>query len=461
MSPEPAKAESTAVKKCGLSQLLVFLIAIVAGSACSILSKTMMQLRAVGITGEVELFEKPLFQTLGMFVGMLFGLVMHWLVLYFHIPFPGYDFSDDDDDATLPTTYGGVPATEQDSLIPGNGKPKVDKNHVPTWMYFFLIVPSIFDLAATALCMMGLRYINVSIYQMLRGSGIIFVAIMKQHVLKDRLYRFQWLGIAWNVVSVVVIGATALLISMSDKNDESDQQLGEALVGVVLVLLGAFVQSLQFVFEEKVMTMDVSSPPLLLIGMEGFWGTLLCLLLLYPLAYYSPGDDHGSYEDPFNTWCMFWNSATIQWMFLVYFFAIFSYNLFAVLVTFMLNSVWHAILDNFRPMTVWGADLFIFYAVNETFGEEWTSWSWLQMGGMFVLLYGTAIYNAPNAGSLVLKGEWYSLGFNFTPEYEEIEMHEEDERRHNEWLNRKASFMRRRSTGTGSFAGEWLGNQRM
>lgn len=50
-------------------------------------------------------------------------------------------------------------------------------------------------------------------------------------------------------------------------------------------------------------------------------------------------------------------------MFLLYFLSIFFYNALAVLVTFMLNSVWHAILDNFRPITVWGTDLFIFYAV--------------------------------------------------------------------------------------------------
>jgi hypothetical protein len=32
-----------------------------------------------------------------------------------------------------------------------------------------------------------------------------------------------------------------------------------------------------------------------------------------------------------------------------------------VLVTFMLSSVWHAILDNFRPITIWGVELWMFY----------------------------------------------------------------------------------------------------
>ena len=31
-----------------------------------------------------------------------------------------------------------------------------------------------------------------------------------------------------------------------------------------------------------------------------------------------------------------------------------AYNIFAVYVTHFLSSVWHAILDNFRPISVWG-----------------------------------------------------------------------------------------------------------
>ena len=50
----------------------------------------MVQLHGVGITGEVEIFGKPIFQTFGMFVGMLFGLEMHWTVVFFKIPFPSY-----------------------------------------------------------------------------------------------------------------------------------------------------------------------------------------------------------------------------------------------------------------------------------------------------------------------------------------------------------------------------------
>ena len=253
---------------------------------------------------------------------------------------------------------------------------------------------------------------------------------MKQHVLGDKLHSFQWVGIVWNVISVFMVGSTAILTGGGDGGgDDSAAAEGEdgkdasnstALLGVLLVLLGAFVQALQFVFEEKVLTMDVPAPPLLLIGMEGFWGTFFCLTVIYPVVYFLPGDDHGSYEDPFNTWYMIANSTTIQLAFAVYFFSIFFYNFFAVLVTFLLNSVWHAILDNFRPITVWVTDLVIFYYITPELGEHWTVFSWVQVCGMAVLLYGTAIYNAPNAGSISLQGQWYALGLNFSKEYDAV-----------------------------------------
>eukprot|EP00521_Asterionellopsis_glacialis_P019763 CAMPEP_0195322936 /NCGR_PEP_ID=MMETSP0708-20121125/7612_1 /TAXON_ID=33640 /ORGANISM="Asterionellopsis glacialis, Strain CCMP134" /LENGTH=111 /DNA_ID=CAMNT_0040389865 /DNA_START=92 /DNA_END=427 /DNA_ORIENTATION=+ len=85
------------------------------------------------------------------------------------------------------------------------------------------------------------------------------------------------------------------------------------------------------------------------------------------------------------------------------------------------------------------------------FGEPWTKYSLVQVFGMFVLLYGTSIYNAPNAGSLFLKGEWWAFGFDFTEEYEEIAAVAEDEELDAHWDNMKAQFKERKNS---SFIGE-------
>lgn len=373
--------------------LIIFLLALVAGTFCSLTSKIMLNMSAIGMDGQMEAFSYPLFQTFGMFLGMLAGLVLHVLVLKFKIPFPGYD---------------------HDNISP-----------TPMWMYMMLIFPSVFDLIATCLCMFGLKYVNVSIYQMLRGSAIVFVALLKHFALGDKLKKYMWVGIFWNVVSIVLVGVVSIMTGGGDEESGGDNT--NALLGVMYILCGALVQSLQYAFEEKVMTISddsemTATPPLLLIGMEGFWGTLLCLFVLYPLAYFLPGDDHGSIENPFNTIALISGSPEIQSIFCLYFFSILSYNILACLVTFMLSSVWHAILDNFRPVTVWGVDLFIYYYITTSFGEKWFQpWSWLQVLGLVILVYGTAIYNAPNSGSIKLTGGIMNCFLDFGEEYEEVE----------------------------------------
>lgn len=50
---------------CGIGAFLVFIGALVAGTACSLTSKVMLSMKSVGMTGEVENFSYPLFQTFG------------------------------------------------------------------------------------------------------------------------------------------------------------------------------------------------------------------------------------------------------------------------------------------------------------------------------------------------------------------------------------------------------------
>jgi len=440
---------------CGVAELIVFILALIFGTACSLTSKVLMSMHSIGLTGKMELFTNPLFQTCTMFVGMLFSLPIHMLVLKFKIPFYGY--------AHLDESRGKyVAITGEDAE-----KPK----EIGWNIYFALFFPAMFDLMATACCMFGLRYVNVSIYQMLRGGSIIFVALLKHFALKDKLQRFMWIGVAWNVVSICIVGYVAMLNSEAVENEhvlnaaaaassfakdvhdsssshyaaghyhgshdsatvgkahitvvstgeDYSDDMNHPLYGILLILGGAVVQSVQYAWEEKVMSMDVGAPPLLLIGMEGFWGTLVCLTVMYPLAYYTPGPDHGSVENPWNTLELLKNSEDVQNVFWLYFFAVFGYNMLCALITFMLNSVWHAILDNFRPITVWSCDLFIYYFVTASLGERWTVHSYLQVIAMFILLYGTAIYNAPNAGSIKLTGGIPSLCMDCTDEYRGME----------------------------------------
>jgi hypothetical protein len=136
------------------------------------------------------------------------------------------------------------------------------------------------------------------------------------HLSSHMQHKFHWVGVFWNVISVVIVGSTALLASSSSAGQGGGSNdhvtASQTFMGVCLMMAGAFVQAVQFVFEEHVMKMDIPAPPLLLIGMEGVWGTVLSVCVMYPIGYFMPGDDNGSYEDPFNTWAMLVHSKNIQ-----------------------------------------------------------------------------------------------------------------------------------------------------
>jgi hypothetical protein len=53
------------------------------------------------------------------------------------------------------------------------------------------------------------------------------------------------------------------------------------------------------------------APPLVVIGMEGVWGTAIMLLLL-PIAAALPGRDLGSVEDTTDSINMVWQSRGVQ-----------------------------------------------------------------------------------------------------------------------------------------------------
>ncbi|KAE9044551.1 hypothetical protein PR003_g1957 [Phytophthora rubi] len=357
---------------CGTREALVFGMGLITGTGTTLTGKILYGVDSVGLDGEVKKFEKPIFQTWLMFLAMVFALPIHW-AYHYHV--------------------------ERQWRRNRNGMKY--RYRIPRKMYFLLALPAAFDLLATFVANLGLLYITVSVFQLMKCTVIVFVALLKVFVLKDRLRSYMWIGIGLNMLAALMVGVTSLADADSQDNNSANQHPG---FGVFMVVLSCAIQAVQYVFEEKLMDEGDSAPPLVVVGMEGVWGLVLTTFVVYPIAYLVPGNDLGSNERFDDAYQMLMNSSLAQVIVLIYLLVILGYNVFAVSVTYLLNSIWHAILDNFRPITVWGSDLLLFYLFTQgEFGERWTIWSWLQLAGMLTLLMGTAVYN----GTLRLPGFVY------------------------------------------------------
>eukprot|EP00956_Cyclotella_meneghiniana_P004020 scaffold4876_cov64-Cyclotella_meneghiniana.AAC.5 len=145
---------------------------------------------------ELSSFDKPLFLTFAMFAGTLLVLPMHWVVVFFKVDFPGYKF--DNNECVEGYDNNKVEGPQH------HDEEAARKYKIPMKVYFILAIPALCDLVATAMFLIGMQYLNISAQQTLCGSQIIFIALLRQSVLKqERLFKFQWVGVFWNVVSVV------------------------------------------------------------------------------------------------------------------------------------------------------------------------------------------------------------------------------------------------------------------
>jgi len=235
----------------------------------------------------------------------------------------------------------------------------------------------------------------------------IFCAILNVTVLGKKIRGFEGLGVFLITVSMVLISISSLL-----SDDSSATAATNPLQGILFLLGSCMVAAAQYVYEEKVMT-ECNCPPLVMVGMEGFWGTVFMWGAVFPWAYIINGPDKGSMENVFDSFQMIQNSSEIQGMLFGFFVTVMLYNIAGILITKLSSSMWHTILDSFRPVSVWATDLLIFYVITQhMFGEAWTTTSYIQLAGVVVLLVGTAIYQ----GKVRIKG----LSYDALPHGEQL-----------------------------------------
>ena len=343
---------------------------------------------------QLEVFNPPVFETFVMFFGMLFAL-------------PVWAISE-----VLKRMAAKGDAAKEAAIAA--------ETPITFTLLMYLGVPAIFDLSSVLLMMAGLSHISASMWMLLRGGCIVFVALMKQFALGDKLTAQMWVGVLTITLAVVLVGLSSTMGDDSDgrrrrlapaagssssadgssssaaggsEEEDATASAGSALLGVGLTLAGTVMQSLQYVYEEKVMSGETKAPPWLLIGMEGLFGTLLTVLVVYPLAGAVPGSNHGVFEDFDNTIAQLTNNPALLQLSIAFCVLVFILNSFSVLVTYMLSSVWHAILDNFRPISIWAVELLMYNLTDGEHGERWSAGSYLQLAGLGVMLLGTAIYN--------------------------------------------------------------------
>eukprot|EP01029_Cantina_marsupialis_P001192 TRINITY_DN10976_c0_g1_i1.p1 TRINITY_DN10976_c0_g1~~TRINITY_DN10976_c0_g1_i1.p1 ORF type:complete len:382 (-),score=88.21 TRINITY_DN10976_c0_g1_i1:334-1479(-) len=351
------------------------------GTSTVVIQKMIFSMNGEGRHGDEHLFKKPWFQTEAMFVGMMLCLIVYWVK----------KCRGRMNEVSAMENAG---ETAYESLLDSSEK----KAPVSEWKkYVYVMAPAMCDLVATCFMNIGLLCIPASVWQMLRGSMVVFSAILSIIFLKRKLHGYNWFGIMWVVLGLLVVAFACIKgNSVPNCHPESspDPSSSEEMIGIILVVLAQIVQASQIVIEEFLLK-NVKADPFLIVGLEGLWGSIACTLLLIPV-YYIPADSwlgkHNFHEDSIDTIDMIGNKHAIGFTSFIYVFAILGYNLFGMLVTQGYTAVHRTILEAVRTLCIWCANLII-YQINDCYGEFLTSWSILEAVGFVSLLIGLFTYN--------------------------------------------------------------------
>ncbi|XP_052269899.1 solute carrier family 35 member F6-like [Dreissena polymorpha] len=267
--------------------------------------------------------------------------------------------------------------------------PEIKEPYHARLFQWVVVLPTLCDLVGTSLAGIGLVYVDASVWQMLRGSIIIFTGILSKIFLKRPLKISHWIGMVTVMIGLILVGCSSIFTSLSNKTSG-----GKTLLGILLILGSQIVSAAQMVIEETFLK-SRNLHPLHVVGLEGSYGFLLMSFVVLPAMYFIPGADVGNkYENSVDALYQMANSPRLLVLCLLYLSSIAFYNYFGLAVTRSLTAVHRTLIDACRTIMVWVVDMLIYYAFDKNFGEPFEkSYGILQIDGFIFLLIGTAIYN--------------------------------------------------------------------
>jgi len=254
-------------------------------------------------------------------------------------------------------------------------------------------LPALCDVLGTGLGGIGMVYVSAPIWQMMRGSIIVFTSLFSKFFLKRQLKTYNWVAIGVSVCGLALVGLSAILDS-SPEHEEKQKKYGTSGVafGIFFVVFSQAFAAGQMVLEELLLK-ERNFPAPQIVGTEGVFGIIYMIVLLI-LMTLIPGSDNGSYENSLDSLYKVAHSFELDCFVIVYSISIAFYNFLGVTITSHFSAVHRTLIDSLRTVVVWFVDLFTFYAISKNFGDRWRPHTYLELVGFIILFVGSLLYNA-------------------------------------------------------------------
>ena len=275
-----------------------------------------------------------------------------------------------------------------------------------------VLIPAILcSSAGWSLAFYSLKFTSPSSYAILKGTVIIFTAIDSRLFLNHHMPWKKWISLAIVFAGLVIVGMADVLEPSNfitiERNSTQTMSveahscscfnrikdlgfLSNEVIGDVLVVAAQIFLSIQFVYEEKVLS-SYDIEPLQIAGWEGFYGIMAMFFVILPLNIIDTGS------------CRWSNSPTPPWtvddamdgiiqitnnkilvaslcfsvvLDVLYFYA-------ATSVTNEFSATTRMALESFRALLVWVVSLYL----------GWESFKYLQLIGFSITTFAIFSYS--------------------------------------------------------------------
>jgi len=235
---------------------------------------------------------------------------------------------------------------------------------------------------------LGLTMTHASVFQMLRGSVVIFTGILSTFVLKRRLKAFQWLGMALVCAGTLVVGSSSLISPPPQAGGSTPAVLkpSNPVLGNMIIVAAQIIVAIQMVIEERFLG-RYNVHALEAVGWEGIWGVGFLGIALVAMYFVPFGADlcegHACVENSLHALREMSVSPALVAAVLGNVVSIAFFNFFGVSVTQSMSATHRMVLDSLRTLVIWLFSLYL----------QWQVFDKIQVIGFSVLLAGTLVYN--------------------------------------------------------------------
>ena len=219
---------------------------------------------------------------------------------------------------------------------------------------FWFLIPALCDFLGTSIMYIGLNLTSATSFQMLRGSIIIFTALMSVAFFGCKLQVYHWAGMLIVVIGLIVIGIGDLI------GDNSSGDPHSVLTGDLLIVIAQIIAAIQMIVEHKLIK-GYNIPPLQGVGLEGIFGVVILGVVLAPM-YYIPWhlpsgpdfwQDHVRFEDIVDGFNQLFYIPTLTVALIGSIFSIAVFNYAGLAVTKEENATARMVLDTLRSAFIW------------------------------------------------------------------------------------------------------------